>query len=186
MPDRTSENCAFLQPLGSILQLPEAKRLGVKHSRVTGRRPMAEPRLGLMREGTMTRIAHCSCGGLRVEVSADPDVVGACHCGECQRRTGSVFGVTAFFKKEHVRPEGPSNIYVRNGQEGRKVRMHFCPTCGATVFWEPDLWPDHFGVAVGAFHDTNFPPPTLSVWEESKHGWVAFACDLRHFQRMRT
>jgi hypothetical protein len=30
---------------------------------------------------------------LRVEVSADPDAVVACHCGECQRRTGSVFGV---------------------------------------------------------------------------------------------
>ena len=40
----------------------------------------------------MTRTAHCSCGALRVEVSADPDAVVACHCGECQRRTGSVFG----------------------------------------------------------------------------------------------
>ena len=39
----------------------------------------------------MTRTAHCSCGALRVEVSADSDAVVACHCGECQRRTGSVF-----------------------------------------------------------------------------------------------
>ena len=99
----------------------------------------------------MTRTAHCSCGALRVEVSADPDVVGTCHCGECQRRTGSVFGVSAFFKKEHVRAEGPSNIYVRDGQEGRKVRAHFCPTCGTTVFWEADFRPDGIGVAVGAF-----------------------------------
>jgi hypothetical protein len=92
-----------------------------------------------------------------------------------------VFGVAAFFKKEHVRAEGPSNIYVRDGQEGRKVRAHFCPTCGTTVFWEADLRPDHIGVAVGAFHDVNFPPPTVSVWEESKHGWVAFTHDLAHF-----
>ena len=61
----------------------------------------------------MTRTAHCCCGALRVEVSADPDAVVACHCGECQRRTGSVFGVGAYFKKEHVRAEGPSKIYVR-------------------------------------------------------------------------
>ena len=84
----------------------------------------------------MTRTAHCSCGALRIEVSADPDAVVACHCGECQRRTGSVFGVGAYFKKEHVRAEGPSKIYVRDGQEGRKLRMHFCPTCGTTVFWQ--------------------------------------------------
>ena len=31
-----------------------------------------------------------------------------------------------------------------------------------------------------------FPPPTLSVWDESKHGWVVFAHDLRHFQGMPT
>src|SRR5215471_7912222 len=105
----------------------------------------------------MTRTAHCCCGALRVEVSADPDVVGVCHCGECQRRTGSVFSVGAFFKKEHVRAEGPSNVYVRDGQEGRKLRMHFCPTRGTTVFWEADLRPDNIGVAVGAFHDSNFP-----------------------------
>src|SRR5499433_1089683 len=86
----------------------------------------------------------------------------------------------------HVRAEGPSNIYVRDGQEGRKVRMHFCPTCGTTVFWEADVRPDGIGVAVGAFHDANFPPPTVSVWEESKHGWVVFAHDLRHFQGMPT
>jgi len=72
-------------------------------------------------------------------------------------------------------------MYFRDGQEGRKVKMHFCPTCGTTVFWEADLRPDHIGVAVGAFHDPNFPRPTASVWEESKHGWVAFTHDLAHF-----
>ncbi len=41
-----------------------------------------------------------------------------------------MFGVGAYFKKEHVRAEGPYKTYVRDGQEGRKVRNHFCPTCG--------------------------------------------------------
>src|SRR6516162_1425618 len=59
--------------------------------------------------------------------------------------------------------------------------MHFCPTCGTTVFWEADLRPDHIGVAVGAFHDADFPRPTLSVWEESKHGWVGFTHDFAHY-----
>jgi hypothetical protein len=30
------------------------------------------------------------------------------------------FGVGVFFKREHVRGEGPSKIYVRGGQEGRE------------------------------------------------------------------
>jgi hypothetical protein len=102
----------------------------------------------------MTRTAHCSCGALRVEVSGEPDAVVACHCGECQRRTGSVFGVGAYFKKEHVQTEGPYNTHVRDAPEGRKVRNHFCPTCGTTVFWEADLRPDNIGVAVGTFGDS--------------------------------
>src|SRR5215831_12325514 len=103
----------------------------------------------------MTRTAHCSCGALRVEVSADPDVVGVCHCGECQRRTGSVFGVGAFFKKEHVRAEGPSNIYVRDGQEGRKVRAYFCPTCGTRCFGRLTL-----GQVASALQSVLFMIPT--------------------------
>ena len=133
----------------------------------------------------MARTAHCSCGALRVEVSGEPDAVVACHCGECQRRTGSVFGVGAYFKKERVRSEGPDKIYVRDGQEGRKLRNHFCPTCGTTVFWEADLRPELIGVAVGAFRESDFPRPTRSVWEESKHEWVAFAHELVRFPQGR-
>ena len=63
----------------------------------------------------MTRTARCSRGALRVEAAGELDAVVACHCGECQRRTGSVFGVGAYFKKEHVRAEGPTKIYIRDG-----------------------------------------------------------------------
>jgi hypothetical protein len=76
----------------------------------------------------MTRTAHCCCGALRVQVFADPNAVGVCHCGECQRRTGSVFGVAAFYKKEHVRAEGPSNIYVSWTPKTRQLaKVEPCP-----------------------------------------------------------
>jgi hypothetical protein len=84
-----------------------------------------------------------------------------------------------------VRAGGPYKTYVRDAPEGRKVRNHFCPTCGTTVFWEADLRPDHIGVGVGGFGDSGFPRPTRSVWEEAKHEWVAFAHDLPHFPQGR-
>jgi len=55
----------------------------------------------------MTRIAHCCCGSLRAKATGEPAFVGACHCTECQRRTGSPFGVGTLFPKEQVRIEGP-------------------------------------------------------------------------------
>src|SRR5262249_19759243 len=80
---------------------------------------------------------------------------------------------------------GPYNTYVRDAPEGRKVRNHFLPTCGTTVFWEADLRPGLVGVAVGAFGERDFPRPMRSVWEEAKHDWVAFAHDLLHLPQGR-
>jgi hypothetical protein len=73
----------------------------------------------------MTRIARCCCGALRAEVAGEPPRVGLCHCMECQRRTGSAFGVVAFFPKEKVRIDGTSKVYVRRSDAGRKVEFHF-------------------------------------------------------------
>ena len=67
----------------------------------------------------MRRTARCCCGALRAETTGEPTVVTACHCLECQRRTGSVFGVGAYFKKDRVRIEGDSSVDARLGQENR-------------------------------------------------------------------
>ena len=83
----------------------------------------------------MTRIAHCCCGSLRTEATGEPAFVGACHCTECQRRTGSPFGVSTYFPKDQVRTEGRSKVYPRGSDSGRKIEFHFCPHCGSTVFW---------------------------------------------------
>jgi hypothetical protein len=112
---------------------------------------------------------------LRVETTGEPAIVLACHCRECQRRTGAPFGVSAYFEQTQVWTEGPSTVYVRDGQEGRKLRLRFCPSCGTTVYWDADRFPGRIGIAVGAFTDPSFPPPTRSVYEETQHPWVAVA-----------
>jgi hypothetical protein len=121
-----------------------------------------------------TRIAHCCCGSLRVEVTGDPAVVSACHCTQCQRRTGSAYGISTYFSKEEARIEGPSKVFRRGSDAGRKIEAHFCPDCGSTVFWYAEFRPDVIGVAFGAFADLSMPSPTLSVWETTRHPWAIF------------
>ena len=128
----------------------------------------------------MSRTAHCCCGALRAEVSGDPSLVVACHCEQCQRRTGTAFGVSAYFPADQVRLAGPSKVFSRESQAGRKVEMHFCPECGTTVFWEAAFMPGHVGIAVGAFSDPAFPPPTISAWERSKQPWITLAEPVLH------
>jgi hypothetical protein len=131
----------------------------------------------------MTRIAHCSCGSLRAEATGEPSLLGVCHCTECQRRTGSAFGVSAYFSKDQVRAEGPSKVYKRGSDSGRKLKLHFCPGCGSTVFWYAEFLPDLVGIAFGAFADPSMPGPPMSVWEMTRHPWVTFGHELDHFGR---
>ena len=84
------------------------------------------------------RLASCSCGQLTAQVVGEPVRVSICHCLACQRRTGSVFGQQARFRRENVSLSGTSSEYVRVGDEGSRVRFHFCPNCGSTVYYEPD------------------------------------------------
>lgn len=121
-----------------------------------------------------TREAACHCAQLRLEVDGDPFVVSICHCLDCQRRTGSAFGMQAAFKPGQVRIQGEHRSYSRTSDEAdrREHVFHFCPECGSNVFYtEPDE-PEFVGVSVGSFADPSFPPPTESGYDHRRHPWV--------------
>jgi hypothetical protein len=134
----------------------------------------------------MTRIAHCSCGSLRAAATGEPALLGVCHCTECQRRTGSAFGVSIYFPKEQVHAEGPSKVYGRGSDSGRKIEQHLCPDYGSTVFWYSESRPDLIGIAFGVFADPSMPWPSVSVWETTRHSWVTFDHKLLHFEGAAT
>jgi hypothetical protein len=116
--------------------------------------------------------ARCRCGAVALSLPGPTKLVVACHCIDCQRRTGAPFGVGAFYPTEAVTISGAPKEYVRAAESGGKVRFYFCSNCGSTVYWKADNLPAMIGVAVGAIADPNFPAPIKSVFERSKHGWV--------------
>jgi hypothetical protein len=124
--------------------------------------------------------ARCNCGALAVEVPGPSELIVACHCTECQRRTGAPFGVGAFYASHVVKITGASKEFVRDGSTGGKVLTYFCPNCGSTVYWKAEKLPTLIGVAVGSFADSSYPRPARSVWEQSKHSWVQIDGD-QHF-----
>lgn len=121
----------------------------------------------------MKRTAKCLCGQLQITMDGDPVRVNQCHCTECQRRSGSVFQIGAFFDESQiVGIEGESNIYPRTGGSGNTIHLHFCPTCGVSVYFRPQARPSVVGVHGGCFNDPDFPRPHTAGWVKSKHHWV--------------
>ena len=127
-----------------------------------------------------TRQAACSCGQLTLTAEGEPLRISICHCLACQKRTGSVFGAQARFPRARVRIEGRSTPYVRTGDEGGRCTFHFCPECGATVYYLVGDLPDTVAVPVGVFADPTFPAPTVSVYEERRHAWVTVPEGAEH------
>jgi hypothetical protein len=127
-----------------------------------------------------SRRAKCSCGQLSLQTEGEPIRISMCHCLDCQRRTGSAFGVQARFPRERVTIEGRAREYTRVADSGNKITFHFCATCGSTVFYRMEKVPDAIAIAVGAFADPTFPSPKISVYEARRHPWVGTPADVEH------
>lgn len=120
----------------------------------------------------MMRVATCACDQLSVACEDEPVLVSLCHCLECQKRTGSTFGIAAFFVRDRVTVTGEASIHERPSDSGHPVSHHFCASCGSAVFRYPHRKLDYVAIAAGAFADPNFPGPQKSAYAERRHGWL--------------
>lgn len=128
----------------------------------------------------ITRLASCSCGQLSARIIGDPVRISICHCLACQRRTGGPFAQQARFLRENVTVTGDSTQFTLVGDEGSRARFHFCPRCGATVYYEAEGLEAFLTIPVGAFADPDFPAPEISVYESRMHRWVVPPPDAEH------
>lgn len=120
------------------------------------------------------RRASCTCGQLRLQTQGEPVRISMCHCHVCQQRTGSAFGAQLRFPRTQVSNiEGEATSYVRPQENGGAATFHFCPRCGATLYYELSHYmPECIAIPVGAFAGSPVPAPTVSVYESRKHDWV--------------
>jgi len=127
--------------------------------------------------------ARCVCGGVTVDLPGPSFEVFACHCIECQRRTGAPFGVGAYYPAEKVLMVGATTEFARPTDAGGTFRSYFGPTCGTSVLWETTGMPGMIGVAVGAIDGFDHPRPTRSLWERSRQPWATLGGEMEHSPR---
>lgn len=129
------------------------------------------------------RVASCQCGAVTAACPGEPVRISACHCLECQRRSGSAFATQARFAAAEVVTSGETATWQRRGDEGGVASFHFCTRCGSTVWYIADGEPDLIAVPLGAFADPHaFGSPNYSVYEERKFSWVSVdAPGMEHF-----
>ena len=111
----------------------------------------------------MRRIARCCCRANGIQVDGLPLRHGVCHCDDCKRRTGSAFGISAYFENSQIiRYIGEPRVYEKGSRFGDQKR-HFCGTCGMTLYWTLGARVDFTGIAGGCFNDDPLPEPTRTI-----------------------
>jgi len=119
----------------------------------------------------VVRRAVCACGHLSVTMQGEPMLVSSCCCTRCQRRTGSFYGVTVYYRPAQMtaRAGEPSRFHRPDGE----TTFHFCPRCGSSVWWAPDdVTEDVIGVAGGCFADPALPSPVRMTHTATRHPYV--------------
>ena len=132
----------------------------------------------------MTRIAHCACGLSSISVKGEPRLHAVCHCTNCKRRTGSAFGVSAYFlRSDVIETRGEQSVYAFHHADNYDEERHFCSTCGTTLCWHSSVRPHLIGIAAGCFPDDSFGMPTISATSSKKLPWVELPSSCRLVER---
>jgi hypothetical protein len=134
----------------------------------------------------MTHVAQCHCGEVEIICDGEPDPVIICHCELCQRRTGSLFHVAAWFDINSVQINGTTKEFTRtNGDANLPFTFNFCTNCGTSIWWLATRMDGplkgKIGIAGGCFSEEDFPTPTLSIYEKHKHSWVSLPSYVESF-----
>lgn len=129
----------------------------------------------------------CLCGKVRFTLMGAPMRTFACHCTFCQRVTGSSFYTESIFPKASIRfNEGERRSYEhRSDGSGKKVFVHFCPTCGTTIGLSFERWPDLHGISRGCLDNPDAVEVSSHIWTRSAQAGVVLPAQVDCFDQAR-
>lgn len=115
----------------------------------------------------------CLCGAVRIEIHAEPDRAGLCHCLDCRKRQGALFHAFAVFPAGSVTVTGATREY--------RTRS-FCPTCGSPLF---DRFGEELELHLGCLDAIDQVRPTYECWTIRREAWLPPFDTERRFERDR-
>ena len=123
------------------------------------------------------------CGAAHYRVSGEPITFYACHCTDCQRRTGSAFGLSMLVPKAAVElTQGetvPVEALVENGRVKRSVA---CAKCRTQLWGISGRNPEVLVIRPGTLDDKSGLEPVAHMWTRSKQPWVTLPQGVPMFE----
>lgn len=123
----------------------------------------------------------CQCGAVRYAVDGEPAHVALCHCTDCQKSSGApVMAWAAYAQGDFTLTAGTPSAYSSNGDATR----HFCPTCGAGVYYVNEaVLPGLVDVQIATLDDPAALTPQAQIQVAERIAWMANLAKMPEFAR---
>ena len=122
----------------------------------------------------------CLCGAVRYTASAEPALVGVCHCRDCQKFTGSAFGFFIGVPRSAFEIHGVLKTFSKLGDSGNPIVRRFCPECGSSIVEEPPGRRDLAIINAGTLDDPSAVTPTMEIYCDRELPWVRLVGTQRY------
>ena len=120
----------------------------------------------------LPQLGGCQCGTVRYSLGASPLLAYACHCHDCQTRSGAAFTLTLVIRTDDLTVSGNVEILRRSTQSGRAVDHSFCPECRVPVFSRAPIAPEYMSLRAGTLDDASWVVPISQSFVESAIPWA--------------
>ena len=124
------------------------------------------------------------CGAVTYECSADPIVMGNCHCRDCQRATGTAYAAGILVAVDMLRIQGEVTYYDVVGESGLVISRGFCAVCGSRLFGKGERSPSSISIMAGSLDDPTFFRPQADIYTSSAQPWDHLNPRLPKFPKM--
>ena len=118
----------------------------------------------------------CQCGKIRYRLTGKPLMLYVCHCSDCQKQSGSAFGMSLIMARgqvEFFQGEELLRSWDTLGGNGRIKRCHYCPDCGTRIMHGSDDARQDVSIKAGSLDDTRGLKPSAHIWLQSAQPWVS-------------
>ncbi len=120
----------------------------------------------------------CQCGHIRYEIIGEPEELAVCHCLDCQKQSGSAFGMSMGLDPAQFRLlSGTLKTFDWKTDSGRIKECAFCPGCGSRIYHRGE-W--GLSLKAGTLDNTDMMAPRIHVWTMRKLSWVAIPEGVKH------
>jgi hypothetical protein len=122
---------------------------------------------------TETHTGGCVCGAVRYKWRPTLRFkIYACHCTDCQRRTGTSFSLQQMALEADFTVEGEMAEGGFTQPSGARARLFACPKCHCRIYGANDTLPGVVIIRAGTFDHNASIIPDVHVWVCSKQPWI--------------